>query len=75
MTDKWRWILLVWHDWRAAVWYATWYLHAEGSVRQKFAKSMCEYHSSRREQLHRELFPPPPVEWDDVIREFRKQVR
>jgi hypothetical protein len=69
MTDKWRWILLVWHGWRCAVW------HAEAAIRLgprlKYAERMRDWHMHQGEQMHRALFPPPPIDFDDLMRDFR----
>lgn len=81
MTDKWRWIFLIWHDWRAAVWAAEMCLypqeaHAGGLIstpyRYRWAETMRDFHRARAEEMYRALFPPQPMGAEDFMRMVRK---
>lgn len=65
MSDKWRWGLLIWHDWRRAVWWAEMKLYPRqfcgGGVeriphRWEHAKAMHDYHFERSSAIHFQLF-------------------
>jgi hypothetical protein len=70
MSDKWRWILLVWHDWRCNVWNAESYLRDE--PRKKHAQVMRDYHMDRAGEMHRALFPPPPIDFQNLFEKMKR---
>lgn len=81
MTDKWRWIFLIWHTWRSAVWSAEMCLypqeaHAGGLIstpyRYRWAETMRDFHQSSAQHFHRELFPPTPIDWEEFAYRYRK---
>jgi hypothetical protein len=83
MTDKWKWILMLWHDWRAAVWWAEMRLYPREHygniistpVRYERAEAMHEYHASRARTLHKELFPPKPADIDTLVTDYMRKLR
>jgi hypothetical protein len=80
MTDKWRWILMLWHDWRSAIWRAEMCLypveHSGNMVcvpnRHTRAETMCDYHYERARRYRNELFPPEPVDLAEFMRPWNK---
>jgi hypothetical protein len=82
MTDKWRWILLLWHAWRAAVWRAEMCLypieHHSGNLRSvpyrhQHAEAMYDYHEACRNEFHRQLFPQPTISVEEAIQRYARQ--
>jgi hypothetical protein len=81
MSDKWKWILYVWHGWRAAVWRAEMCLYPREHhgniistpVRYDRAEAMHEYHHYAAKGLHRDLFPPePPLDMVEVYSKIKR---
>lgn len=85
MTNKWKWIFLLWHSWRAACWDARMMLHPierHGDIevvplRYRYAEVLRDFHRHNVQHYRRELFPPKPMSreefWRDIERIQRRQ--
>lgn len=70
MSDKWKWALLIWHGWRAAVWFAE--KRIRTGLRLHYAEAMHGYHHYSHQELCEHLHPRPPVDEEAIFEEFKK---
>lgn len=72
---------MFWHGWRAAIWYAEMQLYPiqrPGSgievtpYRHLHARAMHDYHAHGHSDMHRQLFPPPPPNWDEIFKDMKR---